>query len=536
MSGILFELERIKNSIQQKKNPFINSLGYHIMSYRSDIDGTTNYYAVFIPNDLDSLNNIPIVMILPWVAKQNPFIESWHLAFIDRIEYLEHLAQKYKCAVMWLSARVYEKYNFNPIVNSSIFESFQDLQKYYKINPNRIYAYGTCSGGTQTLLLALRNPSLFAAAGVEGPEISYLASNKFPKSWGQQNNIIASSQNYSNLPLYIANSTNDWHGGKQPELSDFINSVKCTGGNLAFESMGNPTVTEFVKMRDDNQVTDKIFGFLTQKTKEIPFRIKLSTSHLKYNKSFWISIDGIATDTLATIDAIIDSGKISLIAKNVKSFTIYPGDFPKNTFSQLAIYLNKKYFQTINIDPSKNKYTFQVGPIEGNISKNHFVEGPINDFFANKFYLIKRSDTIYSASIDSFLTNWKYNFFSTCYSKTERQLGYQELSNSNILFFGNSSSNKYIKQILDSIPLRIVGDTISIFGKRWVGRNLTVKMIYPNPLNSKKYFLVIAGTNNYINPESIIDLPLKGWTDFEIISGSSEEIYAGDFNQNWKIL
>jgi hypothetical protein len=90
--------------------------------------------------------------------------------------------------------------------------------------------------------------------------------------------------------------------------------------------------------------------------------------------------------------------------------------------------------------------------------------------------------------------------------------------------------------MLDSIPLRVSGDTVSIFNKRWTGKHLTVKMIYPNPLNSKKYFLIIAGTNNYIDPRAIIDLPLKGWTDLEITSDSSKKLYTRDFNQYWKLL
>jgi hypothetical protein len=533
MSGLLFELERIKNALQQHNDPFKNSEGYHIMSYKSAIDGVTNHYAVYVPGNVNPHSPIPTIVIIPWVAKQNPFTESWHLAFIDRIEYLEHLAQQYKCAVMWQSARVYEHYNFNPIVNKAIFESIRDLQKYYPLDTNRMYAFGTCSGGTQTLLLTGRHPSMFAAAAVEGPPISYLESDRYPQSWVQQNNIVTSAQNFGNLPLFIANSTNDWHGGKEPEIGNFMKALKSAGAPFEFESMGNPTVTNFVKMRDDNVITDKIFSFLTKQRRTVPSHIKFSTAQLKYNQSYWISIDGKIKDTLATIDARIDSNKISLFTENVRSFTIYPNELPGNTFHTLNIYLGNKYFQTINIDPANNKYAFQIGTAAGKLQKNHYTEGPINDFFSDKFFLVKRADNLFTAPIDNFVSNWQYNFFGSCYSKPESNITYEELKSNNILFFGKTSSNKYIKNMLDAIPLTICGDTIKLFNKSWVGKNLTAKIIYPNPLNPQKYFLVIAGTNHIYTGE-IIDLPLKGWNDVEITNDSSKLIYAKDFDQHWK--
>jgi hypothetical protein len=533
MCGLLFEMERIKNALQHHMDPFKNSSGYHIMSYRSVIDGTTNHYAVYVPGNIDPHTSIPTIVIVPWVAKQNPFTESWHLAFIDRIEFLEHLAQQYKCAVMWQSARVYEHYNFNPIVNKAIFESIRDLQKYYPLDTNRLYAFGTCSGGTQTLLLTGRHPSVFAAAAVEGPPISYLEGDRYPPSWVQQNNIVTSAQNFGTLPLFIANSTNDWHGGHEPEMGNFKNALISAGAHFEFESMGNPTVTDFVKMRDDNVITEKIFSFLTKQHRSIPSHIKFSTAQLKYNKSFWISIDGKIRDTLATIDSQLDSNKISLITENVLSFTIYPGEFPKSPFHTFNIYIGNRYFQTININAENSPYTFQIGAAALKLQKDHYTEGPINDFFADKFFLVKRTDTQFAASIDSFAANWKYNFFGNCYNKPENHISYEELKNNNILFFGNTSSNNYIKNMLEAIPLKICGDTIKLFNKSWVGNNLTAKIIYPNPLNSKKYFLIIAGTNNHISTKAIVDLPIKGWNDIEITNDSSKLIYAGDFNQHW---
>lgn len=537
ISATLFDLAEVTQILKHKSDSFTQNLGFHIRAFRSRIDNTVNYYAFYTPKFAGANTRLPLVMIMPWVAKQNPFTESWHLAFIDRIEFLKSLADKYGFAIMWQSCRIYEKYNLNPIVSTTAFESFDDLQKSCPIDTDRVYLYGTCSGGLQSLLLANRFPSKIAAVGVEGPEISYLKSvfdpSLYPKQWTVDNSIINTASNFSNIPIYIANSKNDWHGAKEPELSNLITAIRNNGGAVTMDSIENQTRTFFVKMVNDNLITDNIFRFFKNKVKAYPDTIKFSTYQLKYNKAYWISVDDIDQNGLATIKAWCKNNTISIRQENVKALTLHLNEVPALKKGQIHIVVNGAALTTVDY---KSQVCINLGKEDIRFKrKSQYTEGPINHFFADKFMVVSGYNPKKSLPlIERFSYNWRYNYFGDCRIKQESQLTTDDIENNNLLIF-DDNRHSIVRKLLVNVPVSCFQDHIKISERNIPGRRLSYAFVYPNPKNNKKYILLVGSNYDQINPEIISALSLQGWNDVQVLDNLNRALLSVNFDRNWHL-
>jgi hypothetical protein len=531
-------------SLGSYKISYKNRPGLHLGAFRSAVDETINNYMVYIPYSYKADKKIPLVVIMPWVAKQNPFIESWHVAFQDHIEYLEQLAEKYHFGILWESSRIYEKYNLNPIVTKTTFEAFNNVCGNYNIDRNKIYLYGTCSGGLQCLLLANRYPSVFAALGVEGPEINYTECENhkcdFPQQWVKQNSIVNTAENYFNIPLLILSSKNDWHASDSTIIYSVINKVKAVKGKAYFDNMNNPTRDFYNKMVPDNYVADKIFNFFSNKSLKTPSNISFETYQLKYGSCYWITLNGINTGSKATLKASVKSDTILINTNNVNSFNI---DLAKigcflNTARPTIVlnnhiaknYMIKSNQATLVIDNSKNTFT----------AKQDNIEGPVNDVFSGRFILIKgtaNNKSKLDVAGKLFTDSWKYNFFGDCLVKEDQNLNINDITNSNLILLGDMLPGTLAYSILSKLPVHKSAGSIIIANKVFSGTALNYSLVYPNPLNNKRYVLIINTNSKSFLAEQLENLPLKGWYDYQVWNYNSEdEIAHGYFDKNWQLI
>jgi len=472
---------------------------------------------------------------MPWVAKQNPFTESWHLAFTDHIEYLESLARKYGFALMWQSARVYEHYNLGPMVSTTALEALADIQQRFNVDTNRTFLYGTCSGGLQALLFADRYPSKFAAVGVEGPEISYLKyqdqSNTQLKDWTENNSIINTVTNFAHIPIYLANSINDWHGAKQPELNKFLKGVRSKGGTLTFDSIDNATRDFYVKMVNDNVVTDRIFHFFESKSVKQPIKFTFSTYQLKYNHAYNVTINDVIEDGKATITYNrLSTNRLLINTINIASFSLNLDQMDLPQQKPLGLFVNGKQIAMKNHNGNLLIYPLKGDPL--NPRKTSAIEGPINHFFAAPFAIVTNKDDMNAFRM--FSEDWNAAYFGYYRNITESHLNWTDIKNYNLILYGNKYSNRLIQKMLQAVPVKTNETFIKIGKKMLLGRDQDYALIFPNPYNNRKYLLLI-GTNSIKKLQfNFGSLSLRGFNDIEVWKENPySPIFSGNFDRNW---
>ncbi|WCT13778.1 PHB depolymerase family esterase [Mucilaginibacter jinjuensis] len=547
ISYTAFDLANSISKLRTGRDFLAGNRGLHIRAYPSKIDNVVNNYMVYVPGDVKSSGSLPLVIIVPWVAKQNPFLESWHLAFIDRIEYLRNLADKYHFAIAWPSARVYEKYNLNPIVPASVFETLDAIKTNYQIDTNRIYLYGQCSGGLQAMLMANRFPSVFAAIGVEGPELNYMfdkSEEKFPSTWTTQNSLLGTASNFSCTPLYIASSRNDWHALEPKHLRLLINKIRHEGGQVTFSDLNGATRDFYVKNTPDNYITEKIFSFFSDKKGRCLKTLDLSTYQLKYNTRQWLKINELAEGQKGQILAKISSPHtLQVTTTNVNSFTIDLGMIKaqlKDTVANIIVNdsLKKK------IPGADNLFTIQLKKptIREVLTKTHQLEGPVNDVFSSSFLIVVgtepniRNQRFAGPMSKLFVDDWMYNFFGKCRIKSDKDLTWQDIKSFNLVIIGDCSPGTLAFRMQQMLPFKTGPNTLTLNDREFAGRQLNYSFIFPNPLAPANYLLSINSNSGYVLPDQVKDIALKGWYDYEIwdCSNTPSLISHGRFNKYWK--
>lgn len=545
ISMSLFELSSVLENSVEKRNPFADKTGLHLRGYRSKIDNSIEYYMVYIPSSYRKEKPIPLVTIMPWVSTPVPFIQSPHVSYLNKIDIAERLAEKYGYALLWPGSRIFERYNLNPITAISTFEALSEISKDYNIDEKRTYAFGSCSGGLFALLMANRYPSCFAAVGVEGPELSYIKTNfpvKLPSQWVEENNILNLPENYEHIPLYISHSVDDKKADFY-ESDELARRVRKAGGEVVFDTLKDVAKSNYLDLYPEEEIIDKIFTFFKSKESRTYDTVEFSTTQLKYNHAYWISIDKLEQlHKKATIKATVGPGKsIAISETNVRQCTINLSCFPwAKKGENINIELNgntlcynipDKREITISADKTPNRYR---------LIKSHNCEGPINDLFREDFIVVQGTEGSLSdkssnkAIVDTFIANWKQNYFSSCRIKKDIEITRSELKNSNLLVIGNQNQNALLKLLHDSLPIQIGKDAITLRGHKFIGDKLGYSLIYPNPYNPDKY-IVLIGSNNADHPNIYLNLPYEGWFDYEIKDLSTgTSLSKGYFDENWK--
>lgn len=534
MTAIAYDIFQIEKSLTSSTN-MVDTAGFHIRSFRSKIDGVVNHYAYYYPENFHSGKKMSLVIIMPWVAKQNPFTESWHLAFTDHIEYLESLARKYGFALMWQSARVYEQYNLGPMVSTTALEALADIKERFNVDTSRTFLYGTCSGGLQALLFANRYPSKFAAIGVEGPEISYLKYQDQPtsqlKDWTENNSIINTATNFAHVPIYLANSINDWHGAKQPELNKFLKGVRSEGGTLTFDSIDNATRDFYVKMVNDNVVTDRIFHFFKNKSVKQPMKFTFSTYQLKYNHAYNVTINDFIDNGKATISYnCISANRLLINTINVASFSLNLDQMDIPQQNPFRLFVNGRQIAMKNLNGKLLVYPPNRDRL--NPRKTSAIEGPINHFFAAPFVIVTNKKDMNDFRM--FSEDWNSGYFGYCRHISESNLTWTDIKNYNMVLYGNKYSNRLVQKMLQALPVTTNATFIKIGKKVLSGSDQNYALIFPNPYSKHKYLLLMGTNSNQKLQYNFGSLSLRGFNDIEVWKENPfRPVFSGNFDRNW---
>lgn len=544
----LFDIAGIVNDAGFSDKP-----GSHLRGYISKVDGGTENYMVYVPGSYRKNAPIPLVMVIPWVSQRVPFIQSPHVAYLDKIDLLTRLADKFGYAILWPAARIFEKYNLNPLVSTSIFEAMKKVGEDYSIDSHRVYLYGVCSGGMFAMLLANRFPEYFAAIGVEGPELNYTKSKtmldpgsdlfRYPTEWVKENNLLQTINNYQHIPLYIGHAPAD-HKSDYAISKTIYTQAKAQGFNVILDSVDNITKTPKLDLYPDALLLRKMFSFFKDKVTTAPLSINFSTFQLKYNRAYWITIDQTDTlHTLTNIQATFHSNNLlTITTKNILQYSIDLTQLPGLQRNKKLLVITNHDTAYFNIAPQANALHLSIGKQRQPElpEKNHDTEGPVNDIFKDNFLLVsgdagtKEEKLVNQMMVNTFIQNWQENNFNTCPVKTAAAVSKGDIARSNLILIGNPVTNSLIKRLASKLPLKIDASSIDIGSQHIDGNSLGYTLIYPNPLNPKKYVLLL-GSNNSSIAHMTPDLQYTGWYDYEVKNLVSEAVLKkGYFDKYWK--
>jgi hypothetical protein len=141
--------------------------------------------------------------------------------------------------------------------------------------------------------------------------------------------------------------------------------------------------------------------------------------------------------------------------------------------------------------------------------------------------------------------HWRKQFRGDAPVKDDTDVSKEDIASSNLILFGDPSSNAVLKKIADKLPIawNDAGIRLGKDGKSFDAGHHALAMIYPNPLNPKKYVVVNSGFTfreyDYLNNARQIP-KLPDWVVFDVDQPTTSKIAAGVadaafFGERWEL-
>jgi hypothetical protein len=523
-----------------EKNPNAGK-GCLLRSYTSKIDKGDQYYILHIPNSYVPEKKIPLVIEMSKLMKWFPSpLETNRFANISLMEHFDDLANKYNMIIIEPGNRTVDRPNYNNIDEEDLWECVEDVKKAYNIDTARIYLRAACRASYDALKLAVKYPDRFAAISTVSPELSNAKDSTF---WQHSNNPLNFLKNLKDHPFYNIHSQLDTHS--TIKASEHLNEfVKKEGlKHYSYRKL----LLEF-KPYYSEEYLDDIFKFFSRSPAlKQPSDLYFSTDQIKYNKTFWLTLNAIGAEKTATIDAKLNNNVLTITRSNISAYSIDLSRLPYQKGQTLTIVDNgKKVFSQ-----KTNRNEITIRPLsfkKAKYYKSKDIEGPFSHVFTNKFIVVRgtggdeQDKEKIDAVISQFNDDWKKRYYVDFEVKADKEITASDISSSNLILIGSPSSNLVLERLRFQLPLRVNNNSVSVEGETFDGTDLNYYFIYPNPENYKKYIAVIG----YTNPSSfnvweeggimkpVTDVSNFGWYDYKIWNGeTSETLKLGYFDKTW---
>jgi dienelactone hydrolase len=125
-------------------------------------------------------------------------------------------------------------------------------------------------------------------------------------------------------------------------------------------------------------------------------------------------------------------------------------------------------------------------------------QGPIEDAFGGPILIVEGTagnpaarQAIHSLVLD-LESEWREAYFVDCPVKQDREVNGGDIDKDNLILVGDKETNSVVDRMAERLPLRATAEQVSLASKSFVGGRLGCEFIARNPLNTKKYVVVIA--------------------------------------------
>ena len=270
------------------------------LSYRSEIDHTSQPYRIYLPSAYDGKQRLPLFIALHGTGgDQNKYFD--HPAYANGIYKTE--AEKRGIIVVCPHGRGTTEYR--GIGENDVLTVIQEVCKQFLIDEDRIVCSGQSMGGTGTTYLCCRYPDVFAGGAALGSCYGHL-------------DLVT---NLRHVPMLYVQGEKDWRIYAKEGPIPITKRMKELGYNGELWVVPGAGHNTFAKS------TERVLDWaLKQRRVTHPKRVTFRAYLPIHGRAYWTEIQEIdEIGHLAEIDASIEPGNtVKVSIKNAKRFVIRP--------------------------------------------------------------------------------------------------------------------------------------------------------------------------------------------------------------------
>lgn len=421
---------------------------------------------------------------------------------------------------------------------TDVFEALADVQKRYRIDPDRITMRGFSMGGAGAWHLAAHHPSEWVAATpgagfVDTEEFRKLRDKgEMPEPWVQKLwhwwNAKEYSLNFFNLPVIAYSGEED----AQKAAADIMAREMAAHG-LPLTHIIGPKTGHRYEAGAKAEIARRLEP-LVERGRQVPERVRFVTYTTRVIHSHWVLVHELKQHwERAEVDARIEDGAIVATTSNVNRVEFYfgPGQSPFEPGKKVRIVLDGKTFE--GPAPSSDRSWQWHSPGHDGLYKRHGLQGPIDDAFLSRFIMVRPSEAAPEWAKREFaraLREWRAMFRGEAIVRDEAEISAADIASSNIVLWGTPQSSALMRKW--KAPME------------WPSQpGQMLLAIYPNPDNLRRYVVLNSGhtfreATHFNNAEQTAKLP--DWAIIDTSVAADEKwpgriVDTGFFSEQWTL-
>ncbi len=430
-----------------------------------------------------------------------------------------------------------------------LFEALDHIRKNYTIDDDRICVRGFSMGGASAWHLGAHHAGLWAcvAPGAGFAETPVYA-NMFkdavkPTEWEQK------LWHWYNATDYAANLFNTsvvaYSGEDDPQkaAADTMARAMKDEGMEMVHVIGPKTGHKYepgAKKEVARLVDEKAAKGLDASPKKVRF----TTWTLRYNTMKWVRIDGLQKHwERARVEADLDGDTLKVTTQNVSALTLgTPATRTIIDGQELAGYTFRK---------AAGKWAGRgpVAPVGA--VKAPGLQGPIDDAFMDSFVFVTPTGKAANPKLDAWVAVeqpravefWRRIMRGDAPVVKDDSVTDAQMASSNLVLWGDPSSNKILAKIADKLPIKWEMKEIKAGGRTFLSDHHVPVLICPNPLNPKRYVVLNSGftwqENSHLSNSRHVPI-LPDWAVLDVdkpntLRMSERVAAAGFFDEGWEL-
>jgi hypothetical protein len=439
-----------------------------------------------------------------------------------------------------------------------LFETLDDVRKHYPVDESRITVRGFSMGGAAAWHFAAHFPGKWAAAA---PGAGFSETPDFLKVW-QRDPVKPTAYeqtlwhmydctdyaiNLFNLPTVAYSGEIDG----QKQAADLMEKAMKEEGLVLTHIIG-PKTAHAYEPEAKKEVAKRIDEIVAKGRDPLPKHIKFTTWLLRYNESHWVTVDGMDKEwERARVEAELAGGvKAKTVNVSAVTFSIAPGLSPFDAGQKVTVTLDDQALAgpvpaadkswTAHFRKADGKWAAVDKVDDGTLRKRHNLQGPIDDAFLDSFIMVKPTGTAKNDLVEAWtrkemahaIEQWRQQFRGDARVIDDDKVGDAEIGAHNLILWGDEKSNKVLAKISGKLPHLATAEPTQV-----------PLMIYPNPLNPKKYVVLNSGFTfreyDYLNNARQVPR-IPDWAVVDVTTPANSRwpgkmVDAGFFTEEWKL-
>ena len=552
--------------LRDGKGPWDAATGLVVRGYVSKIDGSVQPYGLVVPDSYQP--NAPHQFRLDvWCHGRGEILSE--LSFINGRQTSRGEFTPPNAFVVHPYGRYCNANKFAGEID--LFEAIEDIKKHYPIDEDRLVMRGFSMGGAACWQFAVHYPSAWVAAAPgagfsETAEFLKVFQNESVKPpWHEQKlwhlyDCTDYALNLFNCPTVAYSGEVD----RQKQAADMMAQALAKDGIELVHVIGAKAPHRYTP-EAKVEINRRIDSITNVGRDPVPVKVRFTTWTLRYNRSFWVQVDGLEHHwERARVDADLFGGEglgPEIITKNVSALTLTmpPGYYPPELDTKPSMTIDGEKVDARGA-LSDRSWTAHFRKVlghwqpadfdnDGTLRKRHGLQGPIDDAFMDSFLMVRPTGAALNEKVGQWtgvemrhaVDHWRRQFRGDVRIKDDKDVTDADIATHNLILWGDPGSNSLIAKIGAELPVQWDKDVVRLGGKRFGADHHVPVLIYPNPVNPKRYIVLNSGFTfreyDYLNnARQVPKLPDFAVLDIDVpvsARAAGGVVAAGFFTEEW---